>query len=258
MSWYHQQCVSVGKDDPTGICLCLSCSSVPENIQNEISSLKNNVNQLKTTTELILSSMNKLSTQLEKSIGGINDRMTAVTRQINVHDIIITEAIENVPSKTASLKSSVDQKTNQIRNKTTAVFNKIKTFENSVKKNLNAPTYEPSLDRSQVAQNQKPIQSKKTVKPKVAGSSAKLTSHDKNQTDFTWAGQQDKRPDQQQKKRKKQTKKQQQKNPNWNLDTTIDENECIDLTKTYAPRNTIKQSTLLIGSFILKNEKEVI
>ena len=81
MSWYHQQCVGIGQDDPIGIWLCLSCRSVPENVQNEISSLKNDVNQLKTTTELILSSVNKLSTQLENSIGGINDRITALTRQ---------------------------------------------------------------------------------------------------------------------------------------------------------------------------------
>ena len=165
-----------------------------------------------------------------------------------MHDITITEATENVSSKTASLKSSVNQKTNQIQNKTTAVFDKIITFENSVKKNMNAPTYEPSLERTQVVQNQKPVQIKKTVKPKVAGSSAKLTSRDKNRTDSNRAGQHDKRPDQQQKKKRKQT-------PNRNFDTTIDENECIDLTKTYSPRNTIKQSTLLIGSSILKNVK---
>ena len=75
MSW----CVGVGKDDPNEIWLCLSCRSVPENVQNEISSLKNDVNQLKITTELILSSVNKLSTRLENSIGGINDRITALT-----------------------------------------------------------------------------------------------------------------------------------------------------------------------------------
>ena len=139
MSWFHQQCVGIGKDDPIGIWLCINCRSVPANVQNEISSLKLNVDQLKTTTELILSSVTNLTTKLENSIGGINDRLTALTRQINLHDITTSEAIENVSSKMASIKTSLDQKTNLIQSKTTAVFDKIKTFENSVKRDIHVP-----------------------------------------------------------------------------------------------------------------------
>ena len=96
MSWYHQLCVGIGKDDPIGIWVCLNCRSVPTSIQNEISNLKLDVDQLKTTTELILSSVTTLTTKLENSMGGFNDRLTALTRQINLHDITTTEANNSV------------------------------------------------------------------------------------------------------------------------------------------------------------------
>ena len=96
MSWYHEVCVGIKKEDPIGIWLCFTCRNVPKNIRNEISGLKNDVIQLKTTTDLILSSVNKLSTQLENCVGGINDRITALTQQVNLHDITMSEAIENV------------------------------------------------------------------------------------------------------------------------------------------------------------------
>ena len=40
ISWYHQLCAGIGKDDPIRIWVCLNCRSVPTSIQNEISSLK--------------------------------------------------------------------------------------------------------------------------------------------------------------------------------------------------------------------------
>ena len=33
MSWYHEQCVGVGKDEPVGVWLCLSCRKVPQRLQ---------------------------------------------------------------------------------------------------------------------------------------------------------------------------------------------------------------------------------
>ena len=232
MSWFHQQCVGIGKDDPIGIWLCLSCRSVPSNVKNEISSLKLDVNQLKTTTELILSTVNNLTTKLENSFGGINDRLTALTRQINLHDITTNEAIENISSKMAGLKKSLDQKTNLIQSKTTAVFEKIKTFENSVKKDINVPTTEP---KNQADRKQKPVQ---------------------NQTDNK--SQDKSRPELSRKKQKPMKQKhhnnQKPKPQTQNADSTNEE-ECIDLTKSFPQRNKIKQQTLLIGSSILKNIK---
>ena len=134
MSWYHDLCMGIKKDEPVGIWLCPNCRTVPQDVRNEIDSLKTEVKQLKTTTNLILSSINSLSDKLDNCVGGINDRITALKRHINQHDITITEEIENVSSKTSNLKSSLDQKTSQILNKTTAVFEKMKTYEQSTKK----------------------------------------------------------------------------------------------------------------------------
>ena len=231
MSWFHQQCVGIGKDDPIGIWLCINCRSILANVQNEISSLKLNVDQLKTTTELILSSVTNLTTKLENSIGGINDRLTALTRQINLHDITTSEAIENVSSKMASIKTSLDQKTNLIQSKTTAVFDKIKTFENSVKKDINVSGSETktTAERGQNSTHIKKSNTKHDKGRQETSQNNKKQNHDKNQ------------------KPKPQSQSRNTDSPN--------EEECIDLTKPVSHRNTIKQSTLIIGSSKLKNVK---
>ena len=84
---------------------------------------------MKKTTNQILSSIKSLSDKLDDCVGGISDRITALKRHINQRDITFTEDIENVPSKTSNLKSSLDQKASQILNKTTTVFEKMKTYE---------------------------------------------------------------------------------------------------------------------------------
>ena len=233
MTWFHQQCVGIQKDDPIGIWLCLRCRSVPTSVQNEINNLRSDVTQLKTTAELILSSMNNLTTKLENSIGGINDRLTALTRQINLHDITTNEAIENISSKMTGIKTSLDQKTNLIQNKTTAVLEKIKTFDANVKNDISSTATET---QTQNARNQ--ITCQKQITNSNRGKS---------------------RPEQTQRKHKikhheNQKSKPQTQNRNRNNDST-NEDECIDLTKSVPERNTINQSTLLIGSSILKNIK---
>ena len=55
--------------------------------------------------------MTTLTTKLENSVGGFNDRLTTLTRQINLHDITTTEAIENIASKLSGMKTTLDQKT---------------------------------------------------------------------------------------------------------------------------------------------------
>lgn len=236
MSWYHEECVGIKKNDPIGIWVCLTCRAVPEHIKLEITSLKNDVSQLKTTTNMILSSVQKLSTQIENCVGGINDRITALTRQINLHDITMSEAIENVSTKASNIKSTVDQKTNQIVNKTTAVFEKIKLHENNLKKSAGTQVYEQN-DGAQVKQTKNSKQTQQSAIPKVTEASKKRADADKGKTTKFC---------EQRKKPKKQLQTQ-------NLNKSADINELIDLTKP--TRNTIKQSTLLIGSSILKNIK---
>ena len=102
--------MGIKKYELLGIWLCPNCRTAPQDVRNEIDSLKTDVKQLKTTTNLILSLINSLSDKLDNCVGGINDRITALKRHINQHDITITEEIVNVSSKTSYLTTSLDQK----------------------------------------------------------------------------------------------------------------------------------------------------
>ena len=234
MSWYHEVCVGIKKGDPIGIWLCFTCRTVPKNTRNGISSLKNDVIQLKTTTDLILSSVNKLSTQLENCVGGINDRIMALTRQVNLHDISMSEAIENVSTKTSNLKTAVDQKTNTLVNKTTAVYEKIKNHENNLKNSKNC-----GADKTQTTQNKESTQTQETIKPKRLGSSTKRTKTDTEHLD------------KHQGRQKKQGKEQQQQKPVKH----IDEDEIIDLTKQHSSGNTIKKVNASNRKFYFEKHK---
>ena len=100
-------------------------------------------------------------------------------------------------------------------------------------RSINAPTTET---KNQVDRKQKPVKNKTDNK-----------SQDKS------------RPEPSRKKTQKPMKpkhhnNQKPKPQTKNADSTNEE-ECIDLTKSFSQRNKIKQQTLLIGSSILKNIK---
>ena len=59
MSWYHELCVGVKKDEPVGIWLCLSCRQVPQGLQSSITALTTDVQQLKVSTSSIISTLEK-------------------------------------------------------------------------------------------------------------------------------------------------------------------------------------------------------
>ena len=245
MSWYHDLCMGIKKDEPVGIWLCPNCRTVPQDVRNEIDSLKTEVKQLKTTTNLILSSINSLSDKLDNCVGGINDRITALKRHINQHDITITEEIENVSSKTSNLKSSLDQKTSQILNKTTAVFEKMKTYEQSTKENMSKQDQKPNEEKLVDSRNQKPTQNKtpsglNSMQPKRQDKQRQIQTEPQCVTKNNRQNRQIKQHKQIQSRASSQI---------------VHENDIIDLTKTVSSRNTIKQSTLLIGSSVLKNIK---
>ena len=81
---------------------------------------------MKKSTLSAVSAITGLATKLEQNIGSLKDQLTAMSRQINSIELCITESIENLQTTTNNLKSSMDQKTNQIFNKSTAVYDKLK------------------------------------------------------------------------------------------------------------------------------------
>ena len=125
MNWYHEMCVGISKNDSIGLWFCLACKTIPQTLTTGIHSLKADVDNLKQSTQSILSAVKSLSTRLESSGGNLNDRLTALQRQINAKDLCITEELENLSNTTNSIKTSYDQKSCQILNKTTAVFEKV-------------------------------------------------------------------------------------------------------------------------------------
>ena len=122
MQWFQEQCVGITKDEPVGLWLCPTCRNIPSSLINDINSLKQDVDNLKTCTKSILTAIHGLSSKLENSISGLNDRLTSIIRQINGKDLSITESTESLSATTNDLKTSFDQKSCQILNKTTAVF----------------------------------------------------------------------------------------------------------------------------------------
>ena len=64
MSWYHEQCVGVAKDEPFGVWLCLSCRKVPQGLQSSITALTSDVEQLKVLTSSIIAALWHLTTQV--------------------------------------------------------------------------------------------------------------------------------------------------------------------------------------------------
>ena len=133
MNWYHEMCVGISKNDPRGLWFCLACRTIPQTLTTAINSLKVDVDNLKQSTQSILSAVKSLSTSLESSVGNLNDRLTALQRQINAKDLCITEELKDLSNTTNSIKTSYDQKSCQILNKTTAVFEKVKEQSDKMK-----------------------------------------------------------------------------------------------------------------------------
>lgn len=81
-----------------------------------------------------------------------------MSKQINSTDLCISESIETLQASTSNIKTTLDNKTCQILNKTTAVFDKVKTYSENSKgiTNVNtAPTCQSQLVNKPVKQNNK-------------------------------------------------------------------------------------------------------
>lgn len=244
--------MGIEKGEPVGLWLCVSCRKVPKDIKSEISCLKDDIDNLKLSTNQILSTVNELAAKLDNCIGGINDRITALNRQVNLHDRNITETLDNLTSKTSNIKTSIDQKTSQILNKTSAVFDKLKTHEKSINQHTNMQLNENnehdpktivrSQNESRMSNSQRnPIQTKNSVNSNKTPAASLRSGNETKSKESSRVQQQ-----------QKQQQQHQQKRP-WI--STQNQNDILDLTKRCKPKQTIKQSTLLTGSSILKNIK---
>ena len=238
--WYHEPCVGIAKDDPVGIWLCPTCRSIPTNIQSDSQSIKLEVGYLKQTTESILAVINGLSSKIEDNNENVNDQLTSLQRKINGNDLTITETLEHLTTATDNIKTSVNEKTCHIINKPTAVFDKVKEQSAHIK-NI--------AEKSKVGNKAENITSPRvharTIKKSNPASNSGTT--DKTEQNNTRLNNKPRTK----KNHDSQNTKQNHQNPTKFRQNTSDDSELIDLTEP--PRKTIKETTLMIGSSILKD-----
>ena len=242
MEWYHELCVGIKKDDPIGLWVCLVCRNVPKDLKKDINSIQHEIEKIKKCTLSAVSAITGLATKLEQNIGSLKDQLTAVSRQINSKDLCISESIENLQTTTNNLKSSMEQKTNQIFNKSTAVYDKLKSHTETLKTITCTSPKPQSVDQTKSVKQQsipKAKNSKNNTNPKSTTSVIirKPTSKTKSSRLFN-----------------SQINTNKLLKQNQSMASTKFSNEKddpIDLTE----KKYIKQSTLLVGSSILKGVK---
>ena len=106
---------------------------------HEITCVKDEVKELKNTTDLILSAVSKLTKSMENHIGGINDRLTSLSKQVKTNDKKTLESIENVATETQNVKELLEQKSGQILNKSTSILDKVKSYTGTPVVNKSPP-----------------------------------------------------------------------------------------------------------------------
>ena len=149
MVWYHDQCVGLDKDEPVGVWLCVMCRQVPQGLQDNLIDIKTDAEQLKEASNSIITILNTLSTEVTKNIQGINDKLTALSKQIKCNDKKVTENLSSLNAASENMKTSFDQKTCQILNKTTTIVDKIKLQSDKIN-----PT--PAIPCAGVTKGKKP------------------------------------------------------------------------------------------------------
>lgn len=242
--WFHEECVGIAKDEPVGIWLCNTCKSIPTSLKHDVSDMKSEVNELKECTKNILKAVLDLSTKVERNFGTINDRITALTRQINGKDLIISESLEQLQTSTSTLKSSLDQKSCKIINQTAAVLEKVKVQSENIK------TITKSNQKLHYSDSNNTAETSQTVTSKDS-ETAEVHINDSERKRFKKPKQKAKKSNPYTaKKNNPNSQKAQKSHPNSNTDEV---EEFIDLTKN--SKKHISQTTLLVGSSILKGVK---
>ena len=237
MEWFHEACVGIKKDDPVGLWVCLICRNVPKDLKKDIDNLKREVDEIKKCTLSAVTAIEGLASKLENNIGSLKDQLTAVSRQINSKELCMSESIESLQTTTNNLKTSVDQKTCQILNKTTAVFDTVKTHSENFK------TLISSSPKFQSVEQSRPIKQSNESHVKINNPKTDATTTRKIR-----------KPNDKPRLSKGRVNTELPQKLIQSVDPTEfsnDKDDPIDLTG----KKPIKQSTLLVGSSILKGVK---
>ena len=243
MHWYHETCVGIKKDDPIGIWVCMTCRNVPIDMKQDIRDLKHEVCEIKQSTKSILKAIENISSKLANSLENVNDRITSVSRQINSKELCITESLESLQTVTSGLKTSLDQKSCQIINKTTAVFEKVKAHEENFK-NLKVTPNHPMSQQTNIPN-----------KPQTQPSKSDMKNPKNNANPNNTQSKRIRKPveETQNSSSKRKSQRGRELNSYSESHSTSEEHETIDLTNR--PTKVIHNPTLLVGSSILKRIK---
>ena len=108
MSGFHEQCVGLDKNsEPVGIWLCMTCREFPKMVITELSVMKNELYDLKQSTSSILTAVKCLTSNIERLIGNINNRLTAINIRISTNDKSVTGAFQSLTTETRNIKKQV-------------------------------------------------------------------------------------------------------------------------------------------------------
>ena len=104
-------------------------SKHPNELQNVIKCTKDEVQEQKNTTQLILSAAHELAKKMESNTAGINDN--AISKQVKANDKQTSESIQSVATATDKVKTIVEQKSCQILNTTITILDKVQTHNDN-------------------------------------------------------------------------------------------------------------------------------
>ena len=104
MSGFHEQCVGLEKNSElVGIWLCMTCREFPKMVSTELSVMKNELYDLKQSAASILTAVICLTSNIERSIGNIDERLTAINNRISSNDKSVTGAIQILTTTTSNI-----------------------------------------------------------------------------------------------------------------------------------------------------------
>ena len=240
--WFHDICVGIEKGEPVGLWMCKPCRDVPQTVKSDVIGLKNDVKQLMENTDSILAAVNGLSSQLNNCVSGLQDQINALSKQIKSRDKTLSDTVDTLTSATNKIKTSVEEKSNKILNKTNTVIEKVKSQTEIVETVMNNTKVTLQNNNSKNQSNGTKIPVNKQSGTTINGNTEKFPQTQKPKY---------KNPTQNPKPK---NKTDQGSKPGQNtIAKSLNDNETIDLTTD--SKKTITQSTLLVGSSILKGIK---
>ena len=184
--------------------------------------------------------MNSLAVKLQDSIGGINDRLTAISKQMKTNDTQISESIKSVATATDQVKTVFEQKSCQILNKTATILDNVKNQNDDTASNNHQPRKQPARINNQASndqnEDQQNLKKNTTQSGKQPQSNKSKPTHTSN---LPTQGHTKSNPRNQQEER---------------IVDLTDEDSSNGFTEVKKTRS-IKQTTLIVGSSLLKNVK---